>query len=211
MSIAGYGEVLYENGRRVPLLAGHGGADSSTVFGSDDRSIVREAAACRATAAGPLAPPTTATSFLHVTLPAGHVRDIEPCALGPDAIARFRKGVLLKLARGSVVLPARPRYRFAGSMTAAGGHLFELWTRHSNEFRVARIGIGWRDHGADLVWRACAREEEEPPRPWVVEALDPDGVTRLNSHEAERTLRWVSELARDLAWVVVEGRVGRLA
>ena len=180
------------------------------MFGSDDRSIVRKAVPCRATAAGLLAPPTTATSFLHVTLPAGHVRDIEPCALGPDAIARLRKGVLSKLARGSMVLPARPRYRLAGSMTAAGGRLFELWVRHSNEFRVARIGIGWRDHGADLVWRACACEEAEPPQPWVVEALDPDGFPRLNCHEAERTLEWLSKLARDLAWVVVEGRVGRL-
>ena len=138
------------------------------------------------------------------------MRDIEPCALGPDAIARLRKGVVSNLTRGSVVLPARPRYRLTGSMTAAGGRLFELRARHGNEFRVARIGIGWRDHGADLVWRACAREAEEPPRPWVVEALDPDGVTRLNDHEAERTLQWVSELARDLAWVVVEGRIGRL-
>ncbi len=145
-----------------------------------------------------------------MTLPAGHVRDIEPCTLGPDAIARLRQEVLSKLARGSVVLPARPRYRLTGSMTAAGGHLFELWARHSNEFRVARIGIGWRDHGAELVWRACAGEEEEPSRPWVVEALDSDGVTRLNGHEVERTLQWVSELARDLAWVVVEGRVSRL-
>ena len=180
------------------------------MFGSDDRSIVQEVVPYRAPAAGPLAPPTAATSFLHVTLPAGHVRDIEPCALGPDAITRLPKGVVSKLTRGSVVLPARPRYRLTGSMTAAGGRLFELRARHSSEFRVARIGIGWCDHGADLVWRACAREAEEPPRPWVVESLDPDGVTRLNGHEAERTLQWVSELACDLAWVVVEGRIGRL-
>ena len=61
------------------------------MFGSDDRSIVQEAVPCYATAAGLLAPPTTATGFLHVTLPAGHVRDIEPCALGLG-VSRARAG-----------------------------------------------------------------------------------------------------------------------
>ena len=156
--------------------------------------------------AGTLAPPTTTyttTRFLHATLPAGRVRDIEPCALGPDGIAAIREMVLPKLARGNVVLPARPRYRLSGSITAPGGCLFELRGRHGAGLVVARIGIGWRDHGASLVWAACARRNmAEPRRPWVVDALDAAGVALLNAREADRISRWVSLLASDLAWAV---------
>ena len=41
---------------------------------------------------------------------------------------------------------------------------------------------------------------EEPSRPWVVDALDP---TSLNGHEVDRLGRWVPVLARDLAWALV--------
>ena len=167
---------------------------------------MRGATIRQAANAGTLAPPTTTyttTRFLHATLPEGRVRDIEPCALGPDGIAAIREMVLPKLARGNVVLPARPRYRLGGSITAPGGCLFELRRRHGAGLVVARIGIGWRDHGASLVWAACARRNmDEPRRPWVVDALDAAGVALLNAREADRISRWVSLLASDLAWAV---------
>ncbi len=135
--------------------------------------------------------------FLHATLPEGRVRDIEPCALGPDGIAAIREMVLPKLARGNVVLPARSRYRLSGSITAPDGCLFELRRRHGAGLVVARIGIGWRDHGASLVWAACARRNmDEPRRPWVVDALDAAGVALLNAREADRISRWVSLVVR---------------
>ena len=139
--------------------------------------------------------------MLHVKLPAGDVRDIEPCALGAAGIAAVRETVLPKLVRGSVVLPARPRYRLSGSMSAPGGRLFELRVRHGAGLVVARIGIGWRDHGASLVWAACGRRHmAEPRRPWVVDALDAAGVTMLSVGEAARLGQWVPVLANDLAW-----------
>ena len=151
---------------------------------------MRGATIRQAANAGTLAPPTTTyttTKFLHATLPEGRVRDSEPCALGPDGIAAIREMVLPKLARGNVVLPARPRYRLSGSITAPGGCLFELRRRHGAGLVVARIGIGWRDHGASLVWAACARRNiDEPRRPWVVDALDAAGVALLNAREADR-------------------------
>ena len=153
-------------------------------------------------------PPTTASSrFLHLTLPAGTVRDVAPCALGPGGIAVLRESVLPKLVRGSVVLPTRPRYRLGGVITADGGRLFELRARHG-DLVVARIGIGWRDYGADLVWQACASGAvNEPPRPWLVEVLEQASIARLNSHEAVGIVHWVSALARDLAWAVMDGHI----
>ena len=60
-----------------------------------------------------------------------------------------------------------------------------------------------KDHGASLVWAACARRNmAEPRRPWVVDALDAAGVALLNAREADRISRWVSLLASDLAWAV---------
>ena len=140
-------------------------------------------------------------TMLHVTLPAGNVRDVEPCVLGTAGIAALRETVLPKLVRGSIVLPARPRYRLSGSMNAPGGRLFELRVRHGAGFIVARIGIGWRDHGASLVWAACGRRHmAEPRRPWVVDVLDAAGVAMLNDHETSRLGQWVPLLAGDLAW-----------
>lgn len=119
----------------------------------------------------------------------------------------LRESVLPKLVRGSVVLPTRPRYRLGGVITADGGRLFELRARHG-DLVVARIGIGWRDYGADLVWQACASGAvNEPPRPWLVEVLEQASIARLNSHEAVGIVHWVSALARDLAWAVMDGHI----
>lgn len=161
------------------------------------------AAVRHAATAGTLGTTMNAAGFLHVTLPTGLLRDVEPCPLGEDGVAALRKILLPKLARGSVVLPARPRYRLTGSLQAVGGRLFELRTRHGAGFVVARIGIGWRDHGANLVWAACARSRmAEPRRPWVVDALDAAGVAMLKPDEAAAIKLWVPVLARDLAWAV---------
>ena len=145
--------------------------------------------------------PRTAATMLHVTLPAGDVRHVEPCVLGTTGIAAMRETVLPKLVRGSIVLPARPRYRLSGSINAPGGRLFELRVRHGAGFLVARIGIGWRDHGASLVWAACGRRHmAEPRRPWVVDVLDAAGVAMLNDYETSRLGYWVPVLAAELAW-----------
>ena len=146
-----------------------------------------------------LAPAATAAArFLHLTLPAGTVRYLDSCPLRPDAIATLRETVLPKLARGSAVLPARPRFRLITSLSAPGGRLFEVRARHGAGLVVARIGIGWRDHGANLVWAACG-PRAEPKRPWLVDALDAAGLSMLKADEAARLERWVPSLAGDLA------------
>ena len=134
--------------------------------------------------------------MLHVKLPAGDVRDIE-LALGAAGIAAVRETVA-KLVRGSVVLPARPRYRLSGSMSAPGG--VGLRVRHGAGLVVARIGIGWRDHGASLVWAACGPGTWRSRDASVVDALDAAGVTMLSVGEAARLGQWVPVLANDLAW-----------
>ena len=145
-----------------------------------------------------------AVPFTHVTLPTGILRKLGPCNLWPAELDMLRERVLPKLRRGSLVLPAQPRYRLSGSIGATGGRLFVLRTRHGAERIVARIGIGWREHGANLVWQECAREgEPEPPRPWVVDAVDSAGIRTLNPHEVTRVARWLPTLACELAWAVV--------
>ena len=142
--------------------------------------------------------------FVHLTLPSGIVRDLGPCTLQPDDLTVLREAVLPKLRRGSLILPAQPRYRLSGSMAATGGWMFVLRARHGIGAVVARIGIGWRDHGASLVWQECVGDRnEEPSRPWVVDALDPTEFFSLNRHEVSRLVRWVPVLACDLAWAVV--------
>ena len=143
-------------------------------------------------------PPTAAARFLHLTLPAGTVRYLDSCPLRPDEIATLRETVLPKLARGSAVLSARPRFRLSTGLSAPGGRLFEVRARHGAGLVVARIGIGWRDHGANLVWAACGRRAE-PRRPWLVDALDAAGLSMLNADEAARLEQWVPSLADDLA------------
>lgn len=146
----------------------------------------------------------SATRFVHLTLPSGAVRDLGQCTLHHDDLTFLRETVLPKARRASVVLPAHPRYRLSGSMAATGGWLLVLRARHGRGAVVARIGIGWRDHGASLVWRECVGDRnEEPSRPWVVDALDPAEFFSLNPHEVSRLARWVPVLARDLAWAVV--------
>ena len=162
---------------------------------------MRAASLRHAANAGTLAPAATAAArFLHLSLSAGTVRHLDACPLRPDAIATLRETVLPRLARGSAVLPARPRYRLSTSLSAPGGRLFEIRARHGAGLVVARIGIGWRDHGANLVWAACGRRAE-PERPWLVDALDAAGLSMLNADEAARLEQWVPSLARDLAWV----------
>ena len=142
--------------------------------------------------------------FPHVTLPSGIVRELGPCTLQQDDLTFLREVVVPKLRRGSIVLPAQPRYRLSGSMAATGGWMFVVRARHGINAVVARIGIGWRDHGAGLVWQECVGDRnEEPSRPWVVDALDPTHFFSLNSHEVSRMARWVPVLARDLAWAIV--------
>ena len=132
------------------------------------------------------------------------MRELGPRTLQRDGLTFLREVVLPKLRRGSLVLPAQPRYRLSASMAATGGWLFVLRARHGIGAVVARIGIGWRDHGASLVWQECVGDHnEEPSRPWVVDALDPTEFFSLNSHEVSRLARWVPVLARDLAWAVV--------
>ena len=165
----------------------------------EERSV-RAAPFRHAAKAGTLAPAATAAArFLHLTLPAGTVRHLDSCPLRPDAIATLRQTVLPKLARGSAVLSARPRYRLSTSLSAPGGRLFEVRVRHGAGLVVARIGIGWRDHGANLVWAACGRGAEAR-RPWLVDALVAAGLSMLNSDEAARLEQWVPSLAGDLAW-----------
>ena len=142
--------------------------------------------------------------FPHVTLPSGIVRELGPCMLQRDDLKFLREVVFPKLRRGSIVLPAQPRYRLGGSMAATGGWMFVVRARHGIGAVVARVGIGWRDHGASLVWRECVGDRnEEPSRPWVVDMLDPTELFSLNHHEVSRLARWVPVLARDLAWAVV--------
>ena len=156
------------------------------------------------TVAGPEQPERPAMQFPHVTLPSGIVRELGPCTLRNVDLRFLREVVLAKLRRGSVVLPAQPRYRLSGSMAATGGSMFVVRARHGAGAVVARIGIGWRDHGASLVWRKCVGDRsEEPSRPWVVDALDPTEFFSLNGNEVSRLARWVPALARDLAWAVV--------
>ena len=113
----------------------------------------------------------------------------------------LRDSVLPLLRRRSLILPAQPRYRLGSAMSAMGGRLFELQARHGAGLVVARIGIGWKEYGAGLVWFASAgKAQAEPARPWVVDVLDPAAVASLNICEAERLARWVPVLARDLAW-----------
>lgn len=167
-----------------------------------------EDAACRHEPAAPeAAPGPTArprVRFEHVTLPGGIVGELGPCTLQPADLDLLRDRVLPQLRRGSVVLPAQPRYRLSGAMGATGGRLFVLRARHGEGRTVARIGIGWRDHGASLVWQECAADGElEPARPWVVDAMDAAGVETLNGHEISRLARWLPALARELAWAVV--------
>ena len=151
-----------------------------------------------------LAQTTTAARFLHVTLPVGLVREARPCALGEDDMAALQEVVLPKLARGGLVLTARPRYRLNGALSAVGGRMYELRSRHGSGLVVARIGMGWRDHGASLVWAACARSRMlEPQRPWVVDALDEPSLVGLNPGEAAGISRWVPVLASDLAWAAI--------
>lgn len=142
--------------------------------------------------------------FPHVTLPSGIVRELGPCMLQRDDLKFLREVVFPKLRRGSIVLPAQPRYRLGGSMAATGGWMFVVRARHGIGAVVARVGIGWRDYGASLVWRECVGDRnEEPSRPWVVDMLDPTEFFSLNHHEVSRLARWVPVLARDLAWAVV--------
>ncbi len=69
-------------------------------------------------------------------------------------------------------------------MGATGGRLFVLRARHREDRAVARIGIGWRDHSASLVWQECAADGElEPARTWVVDAMDAASIEILNGHE----------------------------
>ena len=145
-----------------------------------------------------------AVPFTHVTLPTGTLRKLGPCSLGRADLEMLRERVLPKLRRGNLVLPAQPRYRLSGSIGATGGRLFVLRPRHGADRIVARIGIGWREHGANLVWQECARGGElEPPRPWVVDAVDAAGIQTLNPYEVNRVVRWLRVLACELAWAVV--------
>ena len=122
--------------------------------------------------------------FPHVTLPSSIVRELGPCMLQRDDLRFLREVILPKLRRGSIVLPAQPRYRLGGSMAATGGWMFVVRARHRIGAVVARIGIGWRDHGASLVWRECVGDpNEEPSRAWVVDILDPTEFFSLNHHE----------------------------
>ena len=138
--------------------------------------------------------------FVHLTLP-DILRELGPCTMPRNDLAALREVVLPKLRHRSVVLPAQPRYQLSASMNAIGGWMFVLQARHGSSAVVARIGIGWRDHGASQVWRECVGDHnEEPSRPWVVDELDP---TSLNGHDVDRLVRWVPLLARDLAWALV--------
>ena len=170
------------------------------------RDVIRDTDLRHATSveASPEPRPGPAVPFTHVTLPTGILRKLGPCNMRPADLEMLRERVLPKLRRGGLVLPAQPRYRLSGSIGATGGRLFVLRTRHGAERIVARIGIGWREHGANLVWQECARGGElEPPRPWVVDAVDAAGIETLNPHEVTRVVRWLPALACELAWAVV--------
>ena len=173
----------------------------------DDRTVRRrpsEIIRDATTVEAPERPEPLRMRFPHVTLPSGIVRELGPSTLQRDDLEFLREVVLPKARRGSIVLPAQPRYRLSGSMTAIGGWMFVVRARHGSGAVVARIGIGWRDHGASLVWQECVGDRnEEPSRPWVVDVLDPTDFFSLNSHEVSRIVRWVPVLARDLAWAVV--------
>ena len=58
------------------------------------------------------------SSGLQLTLPSGIVRELGPCKLPGEDLKVLREVVLPKLGRGSLVLPAQPRYRFSGSIAA---------------------------------------------------------------------------------------------
>ena len=196
------GEALSTAAGRAEILEGVREADDPGVV----RHVIRDTDPRHATRieAPPRPRARPAVPFTHVTLPTGILRKLGPCNLSPGNLAMLRERVLPKLRRGSLVLPAQPRYRLSGSIGATGGRLFALRTRHGADRIVARIGIGWREHGANLVWQECARAGElEPPRPWVVDAVDSTGIQTLNPHEVTRVARWLPALARELAWAVV--------
>ncbi len=102
--------------------------------------------------------PTLHTGFVHVTLPTGSVCDLAPCTLPRDDLVFLREAVSPKLRRGSLMLPAQPRYRLSDGMAATGGQSFVLPARPGTDSIIARIG--WRDHGASLVWAGVCG----PPR-----------------------------------------------
>lgn len=88
--------------------------------------VIRDATIVEAPAQ--LDPP--AMRFPHVTLPSSIVRELGPCMLQRDDLRFLREVILPKLRRGSIVLPAQPRYRLGGSMAATGGWMFVVRARH---------------------------------------------------------------------------------
>lgn len=199
MSRAATGGLYRRRAVKPKIQIVHTVDEERTVRGTALR-VIRDATIVEA----PAQPDLPAMRFPHVTLPSSIVRELGPCMLQRDDLRFLREVVLPKLRRGSIVLPAQPRYRLGGSMAATGGWMFVVRARHRIGAVVARIGIGWRDHGASLVWRECVGDpNEEPSRPWVVDILDPTEFFSLNHHEVSRLARWVPVLARDLAWAVV--------
>ena len=193
---------VLERAANAPLSNARGSADDLYVPINGRRSsrcVTRRVMDRTAVPESPA--PLTVQRILRAT-PTGRVHDLPPFAMGRDSLAALRQTVLPKLVRGSVVLPARPRYRLSASINAIGGYLFELRPRHGAGLVVARIGMGGRDHGASLVWAACGRKQHmaEPQRPWVVDVLDATGMSLLNADEASLLGRWVPLLASDLAW-----------
>ena len=177
MSRAATGGIYRRRAVKPKIQIVHTVDEERTVRGTALR-VIRDATIVEA----PAQPDLPAMRFPHVTLPSSIVRELGPCMLQRDDLRFLREVVLPKLRRGSIVLPAQPRYRLGGSMAATGGWMFVVRARHRIGAVVARIGIGWRDHGASLVWRECVGDPNASPA---------GGCCRVRQRPAPERLRRV--------------------
>jgi len=149
---------------------------------------------------------TEGRTVQHVTLMGGSSRASSRSEIAEEMLTVLRTEVLPALAAcGAVTVPWHVDYRLRLAESAAGGMAMVLETAGGTE--LLRIAIGWADPGASVVWRGLAGVVEEPPRPWCADVLALEALTEL-ADEGLSVAMWSGEMARCLAWAVLDDETG---